>query len=218
MHTAPSLPRTKPLLRGVSHEAAALVALGAGSVLVALAPPGGARVASAVYSLSLVAMFAVSALYHRPTWGVRARAWMRRLDHSTIFLLIAGTSTPFAMLALEGRERTQLLAFAWGGAGLGVLQALFWVRAPRLLTAALYLALGWGVLPSLKALYPELGVAGLLLLGGGGLAYSVGAGVYALKRPDPVPRVFGYHEVFHALVILASVLHFVAVLRLVRAG
>jgi hemolysin III len=218
MHTAPALPRTKPLLRGVSHEAAALVALGAGSVLVTLAPTAHARLASAVYSLTLVAMFAVSALYHRPTWSARARTWMRRLDHSTIFLLIAGTFTPFAMLALEGRERTQLLAFAWGGAALGVLQALFWVGAPRLLTALLYLALGWGVLPSLTALYPQLGVAGLLLLGGGGLAYSVGAVVYALKRPDPVPRIFGYHEVFHALVIVASVLHFAAVLRLVRAA
>lgn len=216
MHPAQILPPQKPLLRGVSHEAAALVALGAGSVLVALAPPGSARLASLVYSLSLVAMFSVSALYHRPQWGMRARRWMRRLDHSTIFLLIAGTFTPFGLLALEGRERTMLLAFAWGGATLGILQALFWVHAPRLITALLYLALGWGVLPSLRALYPQLGVAGLLLLGGGGLAYSVGAMVYALKRPDPLPRTFGYHEVFHALVIVASVLHFAAVLRLVR--
>lgn len=197
---------------------AALVALGAGLVLVVLAPPGRATVASAVYSASLVMMFSVSALYHRPTWGPAARQWMKRLDHATIFLLIAGTFTPFALLALEGEEARGMLRMAWGGALLGVLQALLWVRAPRVLKVVLYLALGWAVVPYLPALLEALGPAGLTLLAAGGLAYSGGALIYALRRPNPRPAVFGYHELFHVLVILASACHFIAVLGVVRAS
>lgn len=205
----------KPLLRGVSHQAAAFVALGAGAVLVALAPSQSARLAALVYGLSLVAMFGVSALYHRPTWSPAARARMRRLDHATIFLLIAGTFTPFAVLGLQGTQTTTLLAIAWGGALLGLLQALFWVHAPKPLTALLYLAMGWAISPYFGELRAALGMPPLLLLLAGGVAYSLGAGVYALRRPDPFPRTFGYHEVFHALVIVASVCHFIAVLGLV---
>jgi hemolysin III len=213
--TTAAAPPVKPLLRGVSHQAAAFVALGAGAVLVALAPSAHARLAALVYGLSLVAMFGVSALYHRPTWQPAARARMRRLDHATIFLLIAGTFTPFAVLGLEGRETTTLLCIAWGGALLGLLQSLFWVHAPKPLTAALYLAMGWAISPYFGELRAALGTAPLLLLLAGGVAYSLGAGVYALRRPNPFPRTFGYHEVFHALVIVASVFHFIAVLGLV---
>jgi hemolysin III len=180
-----------------------------------LAPSAPARLAALVYGLSLVAMFGVSALYHRPTWQPAARARMRRLDHATIFLLIAGTFTPFAVLGLEGRETTTLLCIAWGGALLGLLQALFWVHAPKPLTALLYLAMGWAISPYFGALRAALGNAPLGLLLAGGVAYSLGALVYALRRPDPFPRTFGYHEVFHALVIVASVCHFAAVLGLV---
>jgi hemolysin III len=215
MPAAAAAPAVKPLLRGVSHQAAAFVALGAGAVLVALAPGRSARLAALVYGLSLVAMYAVSALYHRPTWQPAARARMRRLDHATIFLLIAGTFTPFAVLGLEGRDTTTLLCIAWGGALLGLLQALFWVHAPKPLTALLYLGMGWAISPYFGALRAALGDAPLGLLLAGGVAYSLGALVYALRRPDPFPRTFGYHEVFHALVIVASVCHFAAVLGLV---
>jgi hemolysin III len=212
------LPSLKPSLRGVSHHAAALIALGAGLVLVVLAPPGRATVASALYSASLVMMFSVSALYHRPTWGPAARQWMKRMDHAAIFLLIAGTFTPFALLALEGEEARWMLRMAWGGALLGVLQALLWVHAPRVLKVMLYLGLGWAVVPYLPALLEALGPGGLALLAAGGLAYSGGALIYALRRPNPLPAVFGYHEIFHVLVILASVCHFIAVLGVVRAS
>ncbi|MBF5045698.1 hemolysin III family protein [Aggregicoccus sp. 17bor-14] len=212
---APVAAPVKPLLRGVSHQAAASVALGAGAVLVALAPTAPARAAALVYALSLVAMFAVSALYHRPTWSPRARARMRRLDHATIFVLIAGTFTPFAVLGLGGSAATTLLAVAWGGALLGLLQSLFWVHAPKPVSALLYLALGWAISPYFGALRAAVGTRALGLLLAGGVAYSVGALVYALRRPNPFPRVFGYHEVFHALVIVASVCHFAAVLGLV---
>lgn len=217
MHVNPP-PALKPSLRGVSHQVAALVALAAGGVLVVLAPPGRATVASAVYSASLVTMFSVSALYHRPTWGPAARQWMRRLDHAAIFLLIAGTFTPFGLLALKGEEARGMLLVAWGGALLGILQTLLWVRAPKALKAVLYLALGWAAAPYMPALLEALGPGGLSLLAAGGLAYSGGALIYILRRPDPLPAVFGYHEVFHALVILASACHFIAVLGVVRAS
>lgn len=208
----------KPSLRGVSHHAAALVALGAGLVLVALAPPGRATVASAVYSASLVTMFSVSALYHRPTWSPSARQWMRRLDHAAIFLLIAGTFTPFGLLALEGEAASEMLLVAWGGALLGICQTLLWVRAPKALKAMLYLALGWAAVPYMPALLEALGSGGLALLAVGGILYSGGALIYVLRRPNPLPESFGYHEVFHVLVILASACHFIAVLDVVRTS
>lgn len=210
-------PSLKPLLRGVSHQAAAQIALGAGAVLIALAPSGRATVAAAVYTFTLVVMFSVSALYHRPTWRPAARQWMRRLDHSAIFLLIAGTFTPFA-LTLEGEQARNFLLVAWGGAALGILQPLFWVRAPRPLAAVLYLALGWAAAPYLPALHAGMGTGGLVLLAAGGIAYSLGALIYVLQRPNPLPAVFGYHEVFHALVIVASTCHFAAVFGVVRAS
>ncbi len=206
----------KPLLRGVSHQAAAMTALGAGAVLVTLAPPGRATGAAAVYSVTLVMMFAVSALYHRPTWSPAARQWMRRLDHAAIFLLIAGTFTPFA-LTLESGQARSFLTVAWVGAVLGMLQSLFWVHAPKPVSAILYLALGWAAAPYFPALHVGLGTSGLVLLGAGGLAYSLGALIYMLRRPNPIPEVFGYHELFHALVILASLCHFTAVLGVIRS-
>ncbi len=216
--TAPSTPapRVKPLLRGVSHEIAAGVALAGLVALVLLAPGPRARVGALVYGFSLVGLFSVSALYHRPTWGPRARLWMRRLDHSAIFLLIAGTFTPICLFIGDARAHT-MLAVVWAGAGLGILRALLWPTAPRALATGLYLLLGWAAVPLVPAMYRALGPGPLLLLAAGGMLYSVGAVIYATRRPDPFPRVFGYHEIFHALVVAAAGLHFAVAAGAVRA-
>jgi hemolysin III len=161
-------------------------------------------------------LFAVSALYHRPTWAPPARALLRRLDHSAIFLLIAGTYTPLCLL-LGDRRGTVLLAVAWTGAVLGMLQSVLWVRAPKPLVAAIAVALGWVVLPIITRIRGAVGAGGVALLLAGGVVYSFGAVVYATRRPDPSPRVFGYHEVFHALVIVAAALHLAVVARAVLA-
>lgn len=197
----------KPLLRGVSHEIAAGVALAGWIALAVFASPGRARLAANVYGASLFTLFAVSAAYHRPTWRPRARLLMRRLDHSAIFLLIAGTYTPFCLLLPPSSGRP-LLGLVWGGAAAGFLQSLAWPRAPKALSAAVYVLLGWVVVPVLPALRAALGAGAVALLAGGGAVYTFGAFVYAARRPDPFPRVFGYHEVFHALVIAAAACHF----------
>src|SRR5512138_127377 len=202
----------KPLLRGVSHEIAAFVAVAAWVALAVVASSTRGRAAANVYGASLFALFFVSALYHRRNWPPRARAWMRRLDHSAIFLLIAGTYTPVCLL-LPPATGLPLLAVAWGGAALGIVQSMLWVHAPKVLVAAIYVALGWAVLPALPTLGTLLGPTALALLAAGGAAYTVGAVIYAAQRPDPFPRVFGYHEVFHALVIAAAACHFAVVAR-----
>ena len=211
-----SPPPTRPLLRGVSHEIAAGVALAGLVALVLLAPGPRARTAALVYGCSLVALFSVSALYHRPAWSPRALLWMRRLDHSAIFLLIAGTFTPMCLLLGDAFART-MLAVVWAGAGLGILRALLWPRAPRGVATALYLLLGWAAVPLAPAMYRALGPGSMALLAAGGLLYSVGAVIYAARWPDPFPRVFGFHEIFHALVIAAAGLHFAVAASAVRA-
>lgn len=207
----------KPLLRGVSHEIAAGLALAAWIVLAAVAHSARARLAAHVYGASLFGLFAVSALYHRPSWPPRARLVMRRIDHSAIFLLIAGTYTPFCLL-LPAATGEPLLAIVWGGAAAGVLRSVLWVRAPKAIAALLYVLLGWVVLPVLPALHAALGTGAVALLAAGGLAYTVGAVVYATRRPDPFPRVFGYHEVFHALVVVAAACHLAVVAAAIRAS
>jgi hemolysin III len=215
--TRPAEPvREKPLLRGVSHEIAAFAALAAWVGLALAAAPGRARAAASVYGATLLALFTISALYHRPTWSPRTRLFWRRLDHSAIFLLIAGTYTPFCLL-LGGASGTALLVVIWAGASMGIVQAVVWPTAPKPLIAVVYVLLGWVVVPVLPALRSALGAPAIGLLAAGGIAYSAGAVVYALRRPDPFPRVFGYHEVFHALVILAAALHFVVAARAVMA-
>ena len=203
-------PRTKPLLRGVSHQIAAYLAAPAGAALVASANGVSARAAAITYSLSLFGLFGVSAAYHRPTWSDRARRILWRLDHSAIFTLIAGTYTPFCML-LEPRVRDAMLALVWIGAGIGTAISMLWVRAPKRLMAALYVLLGWIALPVLSSLGARLGGGALALLFGGGLLYTAGAVIYAYRRPDPYPTVFGFHEIFHLLVIAAAACHFVVV-------
>jgi len=201
----------KPRLRGVFHQYAFYVALVAGAVIVALADSARELLATWVYAVALAAMFGVSALYHRVDWKtVRARTWMRRLDHSTILLLIAGTYTPFALLAFEGRVADLVLIVVWVGAAAGLVLNLAWVDAPKWLTALVFIALGWvGVVAVPEML--DLGVAPAVLVFVGGGLYTLGAMAYALKRPNPAPATFGYHEIFHLLVIGAAAAHFVAI-------
>ena len=206
----PSLP--KPRLRGVSHQWAFFVSLVLGVALVLAAPSGRATLASAIYAVSVAALFGASALYHRITWAsAAARRWMRRLDHSMIFLLIAGTYTPFALLALEGALATMILVVVWAGAAAGIVLKLAWIDAPKPVVALTYVLLGWVAVAAFPQLIEELGITGTAMVAAGGLLYSLGALVYALRRPDPVPAVFGYHEVFHALVIPAAGAHFAVI-------
>ena len=207
-----TLSLTKPRLRGVSHQWAFFVSLALGAALVVAAPPGQPRLAAAIYALSVAALFGTSALYHRITWSTQAaRRWMRRLDHSMIFFLIAGTYTPFALLVLDGDLATVILIVVWAGALAGVLMKLVWIDAPKALVALTYIMLGWVALAAFPAMIEGLGVTASTLVAVGGLLYTVGALVYAFQRPDPVPKVFGYHEVFHALVILAAALQYAVI-------
>jgi hemolysin III len=208
-------PPPKPLLRGVFHQCAAFVAFGAGLVLVAFCPTPTTRWASGVFASSLVWLFAVSATYHRIDWSEQARARMRRLDHASIFVLIAGTYTPVALLGLPESGGTLLLA-VWLGALAGVLSSVFWVSAPKVLNAGLCVALGWTLLPYWGELKRTLDPAVLRLIVAGGIPYTLGALAYASKRPNPRPRVLGYHEIFHALTLVGAAFHFAAVIRLVR--
>jgi hemolysin III len=201
----------KPRLRGVLHEYAFFVSLACGVALILAATNGRARLAAAVYAGAVSALLGTSALYHRVTWRPRARRWMRRLDHSMIFVLIAGTYTPVALLALKGSLSSTILIVLWAGAGGGMVFKLAWIDAPKWLFAAVYVALGLvtaAVFGQLPATIGWLGAAGLAA---GGLLYALGAVVYASGRPNPWPRVFGYHEVFHTLVIAAAALHYAVI-------
>jgi hemolysin III len=205
-------PPVKPRLRGVIHQWTFVLSLATGSVLCLLARTGRALTAAVVFSASVTLLFGTSALYHRVSWRPAARALMRRLDHSMIFLLIAGTYTPFALLVVHGTASTALLAVAWAGAALGIAIQLVWVAAPRWAVLPLYLGLGWLALAVVPELLHRAGVAALVLLLVGGLFYTAGALAYAARRPDPRPRTFGYHEVFHACTFVAWVCHYAAVL------
>ena len=183
-----------------------------GALLVLAADGSRARVAAAVYALSLLGLFSVSAVYHRINWrSTDARRWMRRLDHSMIFVLIAGTYTPFALLALHGPLAVAILVAVWAGALSGALFKLVWINAPAWLVIIAYIALGWVAVAAIPQLFAAIGVTGLALLGLGGLLYTLGAVVYAVRRPDPVPTVFGYHELFHVFVIVAAALQYAVI-------
>ena len=210
MEAIPPLP-VRPRLRGVVHQWSFFVALIAGATLVALAPAGRATAASAIYAVALAGLLGTSAVYHRGSWQPRARAWLRRLDHSMIFVLIAGTYTPFALLVLENPLREVVLIGVWSGALVGIVFTLVWVEAPKWLVAMTYVALGWFSIIAVPQITERAGLGALLLLGLGGLAYTAGAVVYASRRPDPRPATFGYHEIFHVLVVVAAAAHFTAV-------
>ena len=202
----------KPRLRGVWHQWALFVSVAIGAALVIAAPSGQPRLAAAIYALTVTALFGTSALYHRVTWAsVAARRWMRRLDHSMIFCLIAGTYTPFALLVLDGDLATVILIVVWAGALAGVLMKLVWIDAPKALVAVTYVMLGWVAVAAFPTMIERLGVTASTLVAVGGLLYTLGALVYAFQRPDPAPSVFGYHEVFHALVILAAALQYAVI-------
>jgi hemolysin III len=212
-------PALKPRLRGVSHQWAFVAALVTGALLVVIARSGTPRAAATIYAVSLVALFGTSAVYHRVNWrSLNARRWMRRLDHSMIFVLIAGTYTPFALVALHGSLATGILIAVWAGAVAGVGLQLLWVDAPRIMSAIVYLAIGWVVVAAFPAMIDQVGVTGTALVAAGGALYSVGAIVYATKRPNPIPTIFGYHEIFHALVIVAAALHYAVVALIVLPG
>ncbi len=201
----------KPRLRGVLHEAAFAISLVTGTVLIVLADGSRERVAASVYGGSVALLFGTSAAYHRGNWSPRAYDVMARLDHSMIFVLIAGSYTPFALLLLHGRLQWIVLGVVWGGAALGVLVRNVLRQPPRWLFVGLYLALGWVALGIVPDVLRRGGLAVLILLLLGGLFYSLGALVYALRRPDPSPHWFGFHEIFHAFTLLAFISHYVAV-------
>ena len=201
-------------MRGWLHAYAFGVAVVAGIVLCAMAAsrPGPAAVISCViYSVTVCALFGTSALYHRRVWSRRMYPIMRRLDHSMIFVFIAGTYTPFAVLLLSPATATTILAIVWGGALAGVVLKLVWIAAPKWLSAVLYVSLGWVALIMLPDLWGDLGWLAVAAFGLGGLLYTVGAVVYASERPNPWPRTFGFHEVFHTLVIAAAAVHYAVI-------
>jgi hemolysin III len=208
----------KPSLRGVLHQWAAVYALGAGTGLVALAPTREARIAAAIYSASLCLLLAVSAIYHRFDWAPRLRMWLRRADHASIFLLIGGSYTPIAMLAIGGDDGRHLLIAIWCGVALGVLVSMLWPRAPKFVAATIAVAVGWTIVPYIGVLRRALDFTELWLIVVGGIAYTVGAVVYAAKRPNPWPGRFGYHETFHALTLVGAGLHLAAVMMIVRSA
>ena len=197
-----------PRLRGISHAFAFVLSVAAAAVLILLASPGRATAAAALYGAGLVALFGAIALYHRWPGQARLKPVLQRIDHSTIFVFIAASYTPIALIVLNGPLVWVLLSIAWMGAATRVAFSLGWIEAPRAVIAGGYLALGWVAVTQLLG---ELQAAPLLLLGAGGVLYSIGAIIYARQRPDPWPRTFGFHEIFHALVIAAAAAHYVAV-------
>jgi hemolysin III len=199
-----------PMLRGVSHALAVPVALAAAAILVAVAQPGAARIAALVYGAGMCVLFAGSALFHRLQCGPQVRSLLARIDHSAIYIFLAASYTPVALLVLEDWERATVLAVVWAGAFGGVALSVAWVTAPRLLFTITYLMFGWIAVLVSPRLFSLLDTTPLMLFLAGGVLYSAGAVVYATKRPDPWPTTFGFHEVFHALVIAAAVTHFVA--------
>ena len=204
--------KVKPRLRGVSHEYAFYVSLILGAGLIVIAKGGEARLAVAIYAVSLSALFGVSALYHVHDWKrPSARLWMRRLDHTMIFFLIAGTVTPFALLVLEPPLSTALLIAVWAGAAAGTIVELAWVDHPKWVAAIVYTAVGMIGAIGFPAIVVEAGVVAGILIAGGGALYATGAIIYAAQRPNPRPAVFGYHEIFHVLVIAAAAAHFAAI-------
>ena len=212
------LAEVKPKLRGWLHLGTAPLTLAAGIVLIALSPTPTTRIGSALFALTALILFTVSAIYHRGTWSPRTWNFLRRFDHSNIFLLIAGSYTPFALIFLEGSARTLLLSIVWTGAILGVVFRVFWTDAPRWLYVPIYIALGWAAVffipqfaDGARAFDPAVAIAVLALVAAGGILYTLGGVVYGLKRPNPFPRWFGFHEVFHTFTVLAFATHYVGV-------
>lgn len=213
MDAPPSRPTApvKPRFRGALHLWTFVSAIPAGVILTAAAPRGRASAACAVYTLGVLAMLGVSAAYHRISWAPHTREILARLDHSTIFLAIAGTYTPIALVTLDGGARAAILALVWSGAGVGMLLEWLPFATPRWLFTAVYVVVGWAAAIVFDDLWRGLGPVGFAFVLAGGLLYSVGAVVYGTKRPDPWPHHFGFHEVFHLCTVIALALHYVAI-------
>ncbi|MFN8162601.1 MAG: hemolysin III family protein [Solirubrobacterales bacterium] len=210
--TADAIAAVKPKLRGVSHEWAFFLSLGFGAALILLAKTPKATLAVGIYAVSLSALFGTSALYHRVNWTrPNMRQWMRRLDHSMICFLIAGTYTPFALLVLHGTLALAILVVVWIGAIAGAIVEMIWINHPKWASVLIYMSIGWVAVIAFPELWSSMGVAGTLLVAAGGLLYTAGAVVYATQRPNPNPAIFGYHEVFHLFVIAAAIAHFSAI-------
>jgi hemolysin III len=217
-HLRELVDEVKPRLRGWLHLGVVPVVVVAGIVLIALSPTTTTRVGSSVFTLSALLLFSVSAVYHRGTWSPRTWSVLRRLDHSNIFVLIAGSYTPFTLIFLQGGTEVLLLSIVWTGALLGVAFRVFWTDAPRWLYTPIYIALGWAAIFFLPAFASGvdrvglgIGIASLVLVAAGGVLYTLGGVVYGLRRPDPSPRWFGFHEVFHTFTVVAFVAHYVGV-------
>ncbi|HSW93215.1 MAG TPA: hemolysin III family protein [Gammaproteobacteria bacterium] len=195
-------------MRGYIHQAAFVVALGACSLLVSQSHDTRELVSNVVYSLSLVGLYGVSALYHTPMWSRQTYVMIRRIDHAAIFALMAGSATPICLLGIKGEAGQELIIIIWIIAFLGMMTSVFWSHSPKWVRAVLYITAGWLAVPYLPEIKSSLGMTNLELLLAGGLTYTVGAIIYACKRPDPIPHIFGYHEIFHVLVVVASAFHF----------
>jgi hemolysin III len=194
----------------VFHEIGFFAAVGLGIPLVLTAHPGKARLAAIIFALCVAGCFGASALYHRPTWQPNVRSWLARLDHAGVYLLIAGTYTPFGLLVLSRDWAIPVMSIVWSGAIAAILLKLFWLNTPKWLSAVIALSLGWVAVAAIGQLL-KLGDVALALVLAGGLMYSVGAVIYALRRPDPYPAVFGYHELFHALTVAAAGCQYAAI-------
>ena len=216
---AESVAEVKPKLRGWMHLATAPLTLAGGIVLIILSPDATTRWGSALFSASALVLFTVSAVYHTGSWSPRVWAFLRRFDHANIFVLIAGSYTPLTLILLEGTQRTVLLATIWASALLGVLFRIFWTDAPRWLYTPIYIAMGWVAIVFLpdfahgaaERLGGDVGTAVMVLIAAGGALYTLGGVVYGFQRPNPWPRWFGFHEVFHTFTILAFVTHYVGI-------
>jgi len=214
----PAALEVKPRWRGVSHEAAAFVFPVLGAALVAVAHTTAARGAAVVYTVGATAMYAASACYHRGRWKPSVRRRLRRLDHSMILVGIAATYTPIAVVGLDARSARILLGVVWPLALAGIIVQMVWLNAPRWLVASLYVVIGWTALAFVPVLWHQLGVVTFSFIGLGGVVYSLGALVYSARHPDPMPAVFGFHEVFHALVIAAGLIFYIAIARVIVSG
>jgi hemolysin III len=208
VHESTTAAPARPKLRGLSHQIAFFVALPLGVVLVLEARGADGRSAAITYAATVAFMLGASGFYHRRTWSAAWRLRMRRVDHAAIYVLIAGSYTPVGLLVLHGAWRVVVLGIVWTGAAAAALFKVFWVTAPKKLSVAIAVSLGWVGVVALPQLASRVGLVGCLLLVGGGLAYTAGGVVYAFRRPDPFPSVFGYHELFHALVLVAVGLHY----------
>ncbi len=207
-----SIPKLeKPYMRGRFHEGAAYMSLGACLMLLDRCKDLRQFSAILVYSLSLVGLFTCSAFYHRIQWAEKPRAMMRRLDHAAIFSLIAGTMTPLFLMTLPNETSLKAIALIWGVAIVGIIQSVFWIGAPKWFAAVLYVGAGWLGFPYLSEMSLVVGKRGVVLVLAGGIIYTIGAVIYALRKPNPWPKVFGYHEIFHILVAIAALCHFILI-------